>query len=178
MHKSLRIAFGYKAGSGKTTASNYLQSMYGGTCLSFADDVYKISDHALNIMRPHLKPHEIPEEKDRDLLRLIGMWGRSKSLDVWVNSLMSKVNSMKDSNIFIGDVRFFNEFYRLKSEGFVLVKIVRPISGPKDTHISETELDCVPNSEWDYVVHNSGTLEEFKAKLETILKRTNQPPEF
>jgi hypothetical protein len=157
----MRIAFGYKAGSGKSTAADYLVQKKTGENLSFAASIYKIARKAQKIA-------SFPEEKDRDLLQKIGMWGRNRDPNVWVNTVRDRILEYP-GNLFISDLRFPNEFDMLRENGFVLVKIVRS-DRDESGHISETNLDEKNDSEWDHIIQNDGTLQNLYEKLEELTK--------
>jgi len=57
----MRIAFGYKARSGKDTSADYLARAYGGERLAFAQPLYDILQHAQRTCG-------FPDEKDRAFL--------------------------------------------------------------------------------------------------------------
>jgi hypothetical protein len=162
----MKIAFGYRMGVGKDTAVNYLIQKHGGTRVSFAGPIYDILAYAQK--RCGFTPH-----KDRQFLQYIGAeWGRRQDPDIWVK-LALEASAETQGNVFISDLRFPNEFEALKRDGWICVKLIR--TDPEDrvgtgtaTHISETALDGVPDEEWDYVIANDGTLEEFEAKIKQI----------
>lgn len=110
------------------------------------------------------------QTKPRDLLQMIGTEGGRWLIhpDIWVNALFSDYNS--DDNQFwcITDLRFPNEFNRIKKYGGITIKIVRPetdiFSG---THESEIALD---NCDYfDYVIKNEGTISDLVEKVKIIL---------
>jgi hypothetical protein len=83
----------------------------------------------------------------------------------------------RTENVVFSDVRFFNEISCIRSNGGKILLIVRPVEklpeGPNLDHISENDLNKYktndPNSPWDYVVENNGTLDDLKTKvLKTI----------
>jgi hypothetical protein len=156
-----RIAFGYKMRSGKDTAVEYLMNKYGGVRVSFADPLYDILYYAQNVCG-------FEKAKDRKFLQFIGTeWAREKDNDVWINMALRKTNESL-GNVYVSDVRFRNEFDAMKKNNFVLIKINRD-SGQKNSHSSETELDLVPDHEWDFIFDNNGTLEEFYSKIDLCM---------
>ena len=156
----MKIAFGHKMRSGKDTAVDYLISVYGGERISFAKPLYDIMHYAQS--RLGIETH-----KDRKFLLMCGKWGRSINEDIFVDCAITE-SKKKEGNIFISDVRFLNEFYKLKNDGWILVKINRS-NTDQSFDISETELDNV-NKDWDYIVDNNGTLNEFYDKLDIIIQ--------
>lgn len=102
---------------------------------------------------------------------LMQWWGteyrRSKDPDYWVKRAADKMNS--DGIYVVTDVRFPNEVDMLLGKSSCLVSVVRPdamnISNP--THASETSLSDY--TEFNYVVENNGTLEEYRNKVRVLL---------
>ena len=152
----IRIAFGCQKRVGKDTACQHLQTLYGGKILHFSDDIYKIMKHAYETIG-------IDYEKDREFLRFVGQWARDKQEDVWIKSLMNKIND--DENIFVGDVRLPNEFNTLRKNGFTMVRIIRQDNNVVDDHITETAL---VDAEWDHVIYND-KLTNFLNQIEIIV---------
>lgn len=169
--RGLRLAFGYKARSGKDTCAEYLQKKYGGVILKFADRLYEIM-YTIQDMTGQAR------HKDASLLQYLGtQYGRSKDEDMWVKTCFSEVVKIiaenPDTNIFISDLRFPNEAYHLKNAGFKSYKVFRTIEnrgniGRDPNHSSEIALDDYNG--WDYCLDNNGTLEELFLKLESTLK--------
>lgn len=73
----------------------------------------------------------------------------------------------------ITDMRFPNEYQAVKQGGGITIRINRPsvildgIGYNSGDHPSEVALDHV--TDWDYVIDNSGTIEELVEKVRTIL---------
>lgn len=176
-HKTLRIAFGCQARTGKSTAVSYLIDHGGGVELSFAGPLY-------DIMKFAQKTCDFPEEKDRTFLQYVGTeWARAKDPDVWVKALLRKADSFRNLNIFVSDVRFPNELEALKKAGFKTVRLLRDdATGDKTfgsgsrSHASETAMDTTPLSAWNYVIKNNGSLNEFYRQLDDLVKDIHTPP--
>jgi hypothetical protein len=163
----LKIAFGGKMRSGKDTSADYLIKNHGGIRLSFSEPLYNILHYAQRVCNFTL-------EKDRWFLQTVGTeWARSKNSNVWIDLLIKKVNDVESStNIYNSDVRFKNEFDALKKAGFILIKLKRKvveIDNGSVGHISEVELDSIPDSNWDYVIDNNDGIEELYRKLDSII---------
>jgi hypothetical protein len=160
--KQMKIAFGYKMGAGKDEAVSYLIRKVGGKHISFASPIYDIMKYAQTRCGFKL-------EKDRKFLQYIGTeWGRSKEDKIWIRLALEE--SENNGNTFLSDLRYPNELEALKSEGWTCVKLIRSHQedrkGTGDhIHTSETALDNIPDEEWDYIIHNDGTLKEFYDKL-------------
>ena len=163
----VKIAFGGSMGSGKDTAVNYLSFKFPqNTRLSFADAIYDILKFAQ-------KKCGFNEIKDRKFLQFIGTeWGRDIDENVWINIVL---NTHIPKNGFVSDVRFPNEFYALKNNGWICIKLLRDkqkdrIGTGDEKHSSETALDTIPDSDWDYIIDNNGTLEDLCSNLDNIIK--------
>lgn len=164
----MRIAFGGLMRSGKDTAAECLVDAYGGRILKFADPLYEILNYAQDVVG-------VEHAKDRNFLQWIGTdWARTThGKDVWCNAFLKRLRKFEDlypteNNYFISDVRFPNELETAVRAGFITVYINRP---NKETdayagHASEAFLTSMAPS-FDYIIHNEGSLEEFK---KTILK--------
>ena len=164
----MKIAFGDKSRVGKDTAASYMISRYGGKRFSFAKRLYKIMDFIQDVCG-------IPREKDRKLLQILGTeWGRDKDPNLWVNLTLKDIEESKviygTENFYITDVRFRNEFDRLKEEGWIMIKITRNISvkkvGGVKNHSSES--NDIKDEEWNYVIDNNGDISELYRTLDNI----------
>lgn len=168
---SLRIAFGFQARSGKSTAARYLVENYGGVEKSFAGPLYEILHFAQDICH-------FPQEKDRQFLQYIGTdWARKKDGNVWVNCLVKDVQSQDPrENIFVSDMRFPNEFYTLRENGFKTVLLLRDTDGDEtfgsgsQQHESETAMNVISLSEWDFVIHNKFSLNNFYSDIDEMVQ--------
>jgi hypothetical protein len=156
----MKIAFGLKMRSGKDTCVDYLISKYGGHKITFAkplyDALYKVQDI-----------FNLPQEKDRKFLLMIGDWAREKDDDIFVNLALSHSNSFK-GNKFCNDLRFLIEYKALKKDGWICIKINRNTEYQSE-HRSETELEILKDEEWDHIIDNNGTLQDLYNKLDRIV---------
>jgi hypothetical protein len=162
----MKIAFGYKMGSGKDTSVEYMIGKFGGQKISFADPIYSIMTYAQ-------KTCGFANEKDRKFLQWIGTeWGREKNSNIWIDIALGR--SSTNENCFISDLRFQNEFDALKENGWTCVKLKREydnisIAGTGIiTHISENELDNIDDFKWDYIIENNGTFNDLYKKLDKL----------
>jgi ribulose bisphosphate carboxylase small subunit len=88
--------------------------------------------------------------------------------DYWLVALSKKIEQYQneDAIVVITDIRFPNEFEYIKSLGGHMVRIARPdLNQSGDAHFSETALDNEEN--FDTFIDNNGSLEQFKAIVET-----------
>ena len=156
-----------KARSGKGTAAEVILGKYQGKAFAFADDIKTI---AYNYFGWH-------GEKDalgRKLLQGIGTTGRNYNRDIWVNDTIDRIQwwtrqSSDNQLAVVTDTRYPNEIQRIKHEfsDVVTIRITRD-SVEKLKHPSETALDQW--TDWDYVVENNGTREEFQRKILEIME--------
>ena len=156
----MRIAFGHKARVGKDECCRYLRDMYLGDVLAFSDTLYEVCYGIQNSLG-------IPRKKDVKLLQFVGEGFRKLyGEDIWINKLVEKINP--DNDTYVSDLRYPNEFQKLKDLGFITVKINRPnrIIDRDPNHISETALD---NYKFDYEIDNDGTLEDLHDKLDKLI---------
>lgn len=160
----LRIAFGSQARVGKDTAADYLLSNYGGMKLSFSEPLYALLYSTQKYCGLHI-------QKDRDFLQFIGTWARNKDVDIWVNMAKRKILLSSETNIYVTDVRYPNEFLMLKNLGFKMVRIKREnndrnMTNEQASHPSENSLS---EADWDIVIENDGSLSEFLEKIEKLV---------
>lgn len=129
----------------------------------------------------------------RHCLQSLGTdWGRDMiHEDIWVDILLKNISDMQryfmDYDQLIGvfgttkgirkhavitDMRFTNEMKRIKRENGLIVRVKRKVMHQtlKSMHPSETGLLHIPDSEFDYVIDNDGTLEDLEDKTIEMLK--------
>jgi hypothetical protein len=129
-------------------------------------------------------------------LQELGSWGRKCYPDVWAEYAMSVSKKVLDQNasyhhtvglltdpypayqkkavdgVVISDLRFRNELEAVKRNGGKVWRVVRPgagLEGEYAQHESETEQLTIPDSDFDLVIHNEGTLDDLKAKVRSVL---------
>lgn len=78
---------------------------------------------------------------------------------IWVDAALDR---LPPGNYAVTDCRFVNEANAIRSRGGKFIRINRPGIGPANSHISETGLDSY---DFDAVIDNDGSLEDFKRKL-------------
>ena len=163
----MKIAFGSKMGVGKDEAYRYINSKTGSVKnIKFADSIYNILHYAQHICK-------FDKEKDRQFLQIVGDWARNKDPSVWINLAMAEQKN--NEHCIITDLRYKNEFNALKQDGWILVKIIRnTIENNRTgngclTHSSENDLDDIDNKQWDYIIYNNNSLDEFHNKLNNLI---------
>ena len=156
-----------KARSGKDTAAKVILKKYNGATFAFADDIKKIA-------YKHFGWHGGKDELGRELLQDIGTTGRNYNRDIWADKVVTKIQwwawqSSDNQLAVVTDTRYPNEIQRIKHEfsDVVTIRITRD-SVEKLKHPSETALDQW--TDWDYVVENNGSLEEFQKKILEIME--------
>ncbi len=100
----------------------------------------------------------------RHILQTLGTeWGRERiGADTWLRCWQAQAS--RHDKVVTDDVRFLNEAKAVKAMGGKMWRIERPSAAHDGTHISEGGLD-----DWDgfdVVIHNDGSLEEFRRKID------------
>lgn len=146
------IGFTGSAGSGKTTAANYLIKVARYHRVSFAEPIREmlvalgIPQHVLR--DPVLKesPHPLLDGKSpRHAMQTLGtQWGRQHiSHNLWVmHALRTAVRIMQNgSRAVFDDVRFDNEAEEIVKHGGKIIRLVRAGAGTASKHESENGID-------------------------------------
>lgn len=89
----------------------------------------------------------------------------------WIDYLIKGTHDL--DVLIIPDVRFPNEFQAIRDSGGVLVKLLRPGVGPRDTVADLALRDCAA---WDYVINNGGTLQNLADRGEDLLRLALKGP--
>lgn len=141
----LRIAFSGEAGSGKSTATEYLLRAHTGfTELAFAGPLKETIQRLLDVEDKYLRDPAHKEEviphigvSGRTLCQVIGtelfrveLMRQLPTLrlvggTVWIHALLATLRRTPGP-VVVSDCRFADEYAALKREGFTVVKIVRP----------------------------------------------------
>jgi hypothetical protein len=165
------IGFTGLAGSGKSTAADYLVKQHGFVRTRFADSLKGM------LRAMGLSPAEIDGDlKEKPSALLMGKtprwamqtlgteWGR-KCIhhDIWVALWQRTALDIIDhgGRVVVDDCRFDNEARIIHSMGGRLCKIVRHGAGTKSVHVSE-QADLA----YDALVHNDGPLQELYGKID------------
>jgi hypothetical protein len=170
------------AQSGKSTAAGILQD-HGYQTIKFAGPLKAMAltllhtigidtDEALRRIEGDLKELPVPglDVTARKLMQTLGTeWGRNAvDNDLWVKVAMEKFDRLHAQgwHVVIDDLRFLNEYQKIRSAGGLLVRINRPSSEPASASPYEGLLsDC----EFDIVIENTGSLEDFRAQIEALV---------
>lgn len=163
------IAFTGKAGSGKTTAADWLVEQLGYRRVSFASVLKNVGAQIWGE----------GARTDRDKLQRLGVAVREIDPDAWVRAALRQINTIKEP-VVVDDLRFENELDALVEEGFVVVRVTAPrnlrltrlrANGKLQDesqleHVSETALDGVGV---DYTITNHETKPGFAVVLSHVL---------
>lgn len=90
--------------------------------------------------------------------------------NVWIDYLLNKSNC---DYLIITDMRYPNEFERVKAMGGFCCKITRneiPISHD----VADDALDHYPDDKWDFHINNSGSLNDLNKDAEFLAKHLMQ----
>jgi hypothetical protein len=179
-----RVAFTGGAGHGKSTAVQYLLKKHGGKELMFAYALKRLVERLMGVKKYYLWD---PKGKETPIAELGGVTGRElcqkigtelfrialnreipnlKLLGptIWIHQVATKIAQFASENLWVSDCRFQDEYQFLKSQGFTVIKIWNPrVLGHQSGHASESGCD------YDQIVENSGTLEEFYEKLDILI---------
>jgi hypothetical protein len=104
--------------------------------------------------------------------RILQWWGteyrRAQDPDYWTKAWGHKVSQLdlQKTLVLVDDVRFMNELNVIREFGGLIVKIERPGFDGANNHSSETSLDDY--RQWDGLIVNDGTLEQFGRKVEAL----------
>lgn len=172
--KGLKIAFFGPSRSGKNVAGRHIWEKHNAVLFAFGDEM-KEWFHKIFTWIPR-------EPKPVDEYIKFAQGCRDIDFDVWVKKVIGMIDIYLslNANVVITDLRQPNEYQALKERGFTIVKL----------HASEEALDArigdtvkegselVKNNptelhfdtyEFDYEIHNSGTIEEFIEKIDEML---------
>lgn len=179
-----------RAGSGKNTIGDMIikefsdKYAYKHRQIAFADPVKDIArimfPHAperywtgaseyRNSFIDHAFKHNQPLTARQLLIDIGSNLGRGYDSNIWINVLDYRLSTYsKDEVLVLTDCRFINEHNFLKSKGFTLIKVQRP-SCSKIEHVSETELERIPNYQFDYIIDNNGSLSDLHKNVINML---------
>jgi len=117
--------------------------------------------------------HEIQDQPGQSAVtvrRILQWWGteyrRAQDHDYWTKAWERKLGEydLDSTHILVDDVRFVNELNIIKKHGGTFIKIERPGFNGANNHSSENSLDHY--SDWNLVIQNDGSLEQFKQQAE------------
>lgn len=164
--QKLFIGISGKMCVGKSTISNLLKNAIPNSHIgSLASPIYAAQDLLYSEYGLVLEG-----DKDRDLLIAIGIWGRNKNPDFWLEQFV-KTSVESDYDVIIcDDVRFPNEADLFSKHG-ILVRIEGEQRGDnvdqsRATDSTEIALD---DYKFEHVISNSNTPEDICKQIAEIL---------
>ncbi len=162
------VIFSGKQYSGKDTAAKILLEELPEYKRCAMGDIIKFE-----YGRQHnLTYEEIEKNKSQYRAGLIelGNWGRAQSPDYWLEKIIQT-----DGKIMVTDVRVQHEYDVFKNAGAITIRVeasrdVRAKRGDLvgEDDITEVGLDHI--KDWDYVIDNNSSYEDFKAKVLELKK--------
>ena len=170
------IAIAGLKGSGKTTISNHLVSMYSFTKIPFAEPMksmlleFGLSPDELWGESKEKPSDKLFEKTPRHAMQTLGTeWGRQMiHEDIWVRAWIRRVKAQTiQASIIVDDLRFPNELRTIKALGGFVWIVKGPETSKIDTHISES----VPsNFDYDFEIYNTGTFQDLYKIIDDRMK--------
>lgn len=162
---------------GKTTAADHLVERHGFVKYALADPIKEIARHDFGW-------DGVKDDRGRRLLQEIGDVGRHYDADLWLDRFAARLESDRPPRAVVDDVRLEREVAHLRSLGFLVLRVVRPVElipalasgGSRSAHATETGLDAL---ELDGTIDNAGTFDELYARLDALvesLERSREDP--
>lgn len=107
----------------------------------------------------------------REILQIFGteICRRMFDGEIWVKSTFRQIEKDNPELAVITDVRFPNEANAILEKNGGIFKVMRPDQVYDDEHESETALDNY--LEWDALLLNDSSLEDFKRKVKTTVSQ-------
>lgn len=179
--------FAGKAGTGKTASANIMRDI-----MKLDNREYLITNFAKRLKEAARLAgwNGFKDAKGRKFLQDLGALGRTYDEDIWVRSVFEDLDFIfPPDSIAVDDWRFPNElkYVQEKESGLytpVTIRIESPerelLKGtPEENDVSETSLVSFPtenlnyfeNQPYNFIVYNTGTLEDLSAKLNYIYKQ-------
>lgn len=176
------IGLGCTAQVGKDTAAEYLENKYPGRVkrVAFADKLKQVCMLLFGLSYEQCYgPKEVKEAVDprygmspREIMQKVGEGMRKIYPNIWVDTVFYTTipgHQKEGYDCFvISDVRYPNEGDKIHTESGTLVKVLRDAGGVEvgATHSSETAMKDY--TDFDFVIENNGTFEEFFENLDKI----------
>jgi hypothetical protein len=171
------IGLSGKAGSGKTTVTNYLTTMGFGT-RKFAGPLKSMLADLL--ISQGVKPEdthlfiegalkEVPTEllggkSPRHAMQTLGTeWGRGQlHEDFWVEAALRDLDT---SDLIFDDVRFPNEARAIRNRGGIVVNVLREDAPQVGRHLSE---DALMDFAFNFIIYNDADLDTLYSRVDTF----------
>lgn len=113
---NIKIALAGKMRSGKDTVAAYLVEHYDFVPYAFGDGIKRVCRE--------LFPEQVANsKKPRALLQGVGQAMRAIDPDVWIKRTMREIDASHSFDVVITDLRQPNEYARLYTEGYVIIRV-------------------------------------------------------
>lgn len=173
------IAFGHQKQVGKDTAVNAIYREYDDMIkYSLAGPLYEICgilnkeffsknyydnnpERKSTPMSNGKTPRQFLIEVGQNLKQVCGR-------DCWVNLAIQRSKSVFPNNLLISDVRYREEAEKLKNEGAIFVKIVRP---DLEHTSDEADDDLLDWDGWDHILVNDGSRDLLESQAVLLYER-------
>lgn len=175
------------AGSGKDTVAGIIVDQYDDfTTIALADEIKETAKRWYGFTNQQLwGASELrntpspwyPELICRDVLQKLGTEvGRNIYGQTWIDFTMRECRN--HYNVVIPDVRWpqGNEGKAIRAAGGKLVRIKRPsagLAGTASQHESETKQQETPDSFFDYIINNNGSIDDLHLKIRVLMEDLN-----
>jgi hypothetical protein len=177
------IAGGLNCGKGAVAAVFHGQ---GYMERNFSDPLKRIVRELFNVSTKELwGPSQNRSPEVRAMLQELGTdYARKFRPNIWVDKMEESLSAFASSGIkgykgvVVADIRFPNEIELLRSMGGKMIRIRRPgncshLPTELGKHSSETAIDNMPDSAFDYIIQNDGTLEDLQNTVLSIIEDIN-----
>jgi hypothetical protein len=96
-------------------------------------------------------------------------WGRTLYDNIWVDACFSHMNRIgPHKNWVISDLRFHNEMAAVVKHNGFTVRLKR--NEQRYAHASEAQMAEMPDGDFNVVIDNNGTLDEFGTEIDAALR--------
>lgn len=164
----LKLAFLAPSGYGKTTAVEFIHSIYGAINLKLAAPLYELQDNYYKML--HINNFG---KQDGELLQFFGNKIQREYPYFLADSFYEQLKQIsKENHIVTNDDCRPHNYDFLKEMGFIFVKIVGKYHNREDV----TLIDPSHPVEWgsdipfDFVLENNGTLLEYESNIRKLVK--------
>jgi phosphomevalonate kinase len=168
----LMIGLSGKPRSGKDTAAAMILSVFPGITPVAVGDAIKIEYDAAH--HTNTLHDEEEKQKHRPGIQKLGNDRRAVDLDYWIKKTLQQ-----EPPILVKDVRFAHEMEAVHRAGGIMIRIeadhktLRQRMGEyydqQINHENERQLDHI--TDWDYVIHNHGTLFDLERQVQDIAEK-------
>lgn len=179
------IAFGHQKQVGKDESAKFLYRharMNSKKIIkkeSFADELYRICFELYHFFGFRTKEYydQNPSEKEkvlpvigktpRVILIEVGLKMREVYEDTWIDYVLSQAKNV--DLLIIADLRYPNEFEKVRSYGGVCVKVIDDKTNVDRSDKADQAL--VNETRWDCIIENTGTLAQLAEKVEELYEQ-------